>query len=467
MSAAEDSFRVLISKIAKTDNCPVPQCEAEWTLAEDSGEPRCEAGHEWRADMVPALSAEQDADSIDDQIRIEDEQKRRDRELGLSLDDGPECEGADTLAERFAPSATLIEAFLNEPPPPREWVVDRMIPERRVGALVAKGGTGKGHVENALAIAVALGGAFGPFNVSRPRGVILVSLEDDRAEMHRRFAAAFDASAGEDAWSPSLRRDIVDRVRVVDLVGVPRAVLGDELRGHIARLAATLEDPGLVIIDPMGKAIPPGRGLNDQADAGVIVKEFDAIANQTGCACLFAHHVSKFAIRANGELSAGASTGSLQFEDFSRFVVAMKSLDSEEAKGYGLEEKAGRYVELTLTKTNYSPQLTEPVVFERVEGGALRHVPARMRSEVADEEVLVALASAGTWLTRSEWEDRCKDRGIGVRRAKGARTRLVDSSRVERRRNTQSKSDKRDYFAPHPDTRASSFPVEPGQEVAA
>src|SRR5688572_5951942 len=69
---------------------------------------------------------------------------------------------------------------IRKPDPPRvEWVVEGLIPAGVEAGLVAAGGTGKGLLEVALAIHLALGVQWGPFAIPRPRGVLFLALEDD------------------------------------------------------------------------------------------------------------------------------------------------------------------------------------------------------------------------------------------------------------------------------------------------
>lgn len=366
--------------------------------------------------------------------------------------------------DRFSDEETRIGFVFDSEPKKREMLIEDFMPAHESGLLAARGGAGKGHFQMAVTVALALGEDFAGFKVKRPRGVVIVSAEDDHEELHRRMFAALAARFGD--MNEERRRWIRDqlerRVRIVNLRGAVGIGLGDELRERVLRVVEMVEDPGLIWLDPIGRLLPPGSPpgfLNSQEGAGRTVAELDALRSDTGCTPLGVAHVNKAAIRDDGELSGAAVTGSLQLVDFSRWVLALKPLTSKEAADSQLFD--GRYLEAGLTKTNYTAEFEKRLMFRRVEGGALVHVEAKSKTELADEQMLTALLSNGMWTTRERWREIAKDRfDLSKARADEARSRLVFSGRVVDHEVRDGRTSKKG-FAPAPHLRMDSWPLPP------
>jgi len=364
---------------------------------------------------------------------------------------------------RFREDRTSIVFIFDTQPQKRDFLVKGFMPAHESGLLIARGGTGKGYLQLDLAVSLALGEPFGPFGVPKQRGVVLVSVEDDREEFHRRITAALDLRYSSESlnWRTEKRAELVKHIRYVDLRGITNPHLGHELRDRIARTMERVADPGLVLIDPLGRFAPPGTQINSQEGAAQIVNELDAIRQLTGAFTLAAYHVTKSAIKDGGELSGGASSGSLQLEDLSRWVLNLKTLNQKEAGGYGLPAQGHHYIEASVVKTNYSPQLSDPLIFERGKGGALFHVEARRATDIDDEHVLTVLQKAGYWATREDWEREAKEQfEIGEKRACAARTRLIDAGRVAKIEVRESRKSKL-VFAPSDYMRSSKWAEPP------
>ena len=356
-----------------------------------------------------------------------------------------EAKGAELspLQQAFADSSGGIRRMLEMSPPERAWLVRDLLPERCVGLLVAAGGTGKGHAEMQLGLSVALGIPFACWSVPRPRGVLIISREDDHDELHRRLYAAIQARMLQGLSERD--RELLERnLRFVDLVGVPNATLEGPLISAVVEAVDGMEDCGLVVADPLGKLLPTDVecSLNSQEGAGVLHTRLDQILRQTGCAVLAAHHVSKASRRDGKQLDATAATGSSMLVDLSRFALSMASVERKRIEELGLDPSAS-YVELTPSKSNYAPSLPEPVLWRRSKGGALVHVRNRPRGEIDADRVLEALRDLGEPSDRVEWEAACKalEPPIGQHRARAARVALVKSGRVRSERESQESAD--------------------------
>jgi len=367
------------------------------------------------------------------------------------------------FAARFSEERTRIDFVFDTQPKPREFLVSDFMPAHESGMIVAQGGTGKGFFQIELMIALALGEPFGPFEVPKPRGVVVVSAEDDREEFQRRLTCALDLHYSDESidWRHDLRERMVKRIRYADVRGIVKPHLSPELRERIMRTLDYVEDPGLVLVDPLGRFAPPDNPINSQEGAGRIVNELDAIRSVTGCATIVAYHTNKLAVKEGTQLSGGASSGSLQLEDLLRWVLNLKTLTPKDASEFGLDVQGHHYVQGVVTKTNYTPPFSSPLVFERGQGGALFHVKARSKEEIADGHAMTELLRAGNWLTLKAWDAGLKEQyEMTGEVAKNARGRLQRSGRVIRER-VQEGSKYQCVFAPSDANRPTAWPELP------
>lgn len=429
-------------------------------IVADRDEPGRKHARAWAEVLRPIAKRVELVEPIEGKDAADARAAGHDLDSAFARVDEPE----DPTGVRFSDEQTRIAFVFESPPKKREMLVEEFMPAHESGLLAARGGAGKGHFQMAATIALGLGEPFAGFEVKRPRGVVMVSAEDDHEELHRRMIAALTARFGEmdDERKRWVRDQLERRVRIVNLRGAVGIGLGDELRERILRVVGMVDDPGLIWLDPIGRLLPPGSPpgfLNSQEGAGRVVAEFDALRSATGCSVFGAAHVNKAAIRDDGELSGAAVTGSLQLVDFSRWVLALKPLTSREAADSALFD--GRYVEAGLTKTNYTAEFEKRLVFRRVEGGALVHVEAKSRTELADEHMLTALLANGTWTTRERWSELAKERfDLSKHKADEARSRLVLSGRVVDHEVREGRSAKKG-FAPAPHLRMTSWPLPP------
>jgi RecA-family ATPase/5S rRNA maturation endonuclease (ribonuclease M5) len=328
----------------------------------------------------------------------------------LELDEAFEpIEGGvvDTERARFSAASTSISFVFDSDPPPREFLIDGVMPAGESGLIAAAGGTGKGHLQILLALSLAMGAEFCGSNILRPRGVVLVSVEDDRNELHRRFKAALDLwfSDTPPGTMEKCRPAIEKRVQIVDLRGTTSSKLGSGFRENLLPVVDRLEDPGLILIDPLSRLLPEldqTGGVNSQEGAGIVLNQLDALRTETGCGVIAAHHVSKEAIRSGGQLKLTAATGSQQLVDLSRWVMNLAKLTPDEVNKCGLHP--GHYLEAAIPKSNYTPELDRRLVFQRCAGGALRSVAVEDLGESDEERAFTVLQSIGEWTSYADWK---------------------------------------------------------------
>jgi hypothetical protein len=102
-----------------------------------------------------------------------------------------ECERKDLNLALDLSNASVCD-LMDYPPPPRQWLIEDLVPSNIVGLFAAAGGTGKSMLALQLAVSIASGVSFFGFPVSKRGQVLIMSAEDDREEYHRRLGAVVD-----------------------------------------------------------------------------------------------------------------------------------------------------------------------------------------------------------------------------------------------------------------------------------
>ena len=101
---------------------------------------------------------------------------------------------AKELEEQFEPeyfppldgTETPVSEWLKNPPPPRDYLFEEVLPARIVGGVVAVGGTGKGFFILQMGLSLATGQKIGPLEPARKFKVLYLAGEDDQKEILRR-----------------------------------------------------------------------------------------------------------------------------------------------------------------------------------------------------------------------------------------------------------------------------------------
>jgi hypothetical protein len=281
----------------------------------------------------------------------------------------------------FALSSAGVQKYLGSEPPERCWLLTDCLPEKKVGMVVAKGGTGKSMLMLQLAICIATGEDFvGAWQIGEPGAVLLLCAEDDEEEIHRRFYTCTNTMAQGVNDSAEFYKRLDTNLYVKSMVAENNLMTITSSEGevtqtdYVQRLALTVaEVPNLklIIVDPASRF--RGGDENASQDATRFVEALEALAKATGAAVLLVHHMNKGS-SSSAEPSQDASRGSSALTDGVRWQMNLATFTKAEAKEYDfLENERGFYLTATITKNNYAAPQT-PVLIKRGDGGYLHSI---------------------------------------------------------------------------------------------
>lgn len=350
-------------------------------------------------------------------------------------EDGPEPAEAPERPKGLgipSPEDGDVTRLLGLQPPPREFLVEGLIPAGEVGALIGAGGVGKSVFALGLCMAVKSGGpvcGHAGWQVKTPRDVLYLHAEDSHEEAWRRLHAILEEE----------ERHVWDGPAALDRLKGGRRFVFHPLEGRDARLttrggqftqavreiteaAAQFDDLGLIVLDPAVSFL--GGEENSNEDVQLLITACRRIAKQSGAAVLIVHHSSKSAAM-NGRRDASAGRGASAFEAGIRWALVAARMGADEAKAYdlgGCEPRA--YLGIENPKANYGPE-AELAWFQRsAHGPALWYHPPRERAEASAEEeyrrvvdfALRVIAEGREHSKRSFSERYSKEIGIGQKK---------------------------------------------------
>lgn len=296
-------------------------------------------------------------------------------------------------------------------PKPVEWLVDGVLPLATNVVLAAEGGCGKGYMTLDLAMRVAGApaptwgysveehGAFGN-RICKHGPVVIITAEDDKAEMHRRYKA--------------VGRKLEHKVYIVPLPNINESVsfFQKTPTGTIATQwwrdfseQIVAKKPVLVIIDPMAAFVQDDIN-KDPAVGQWVHLQLRKLATSSGACVLINHHMSKAKEEVTSRVMArGLVRGTSAIVDGARGCYVLWQVSDREGstlcKLLGITFSPGKIVKGCLVKNNFRGD-SEIKTYIRSEKGVL--VPSDAKIEIATKndvpailEVLVlAVAAAAT-----------------------------------------------------------------------
>lgn len=269
---------------------------------------------------------------VDDYDRVPDEEY------------GPEVEGRGAEEPSRTSAFYSAASLKGKPIPPREWLVPDMIPHKAVTLFGGDGGTGKSLLALQLCVATVAGTAWAGRS-TRLGAALMISAEDDDAELHRRLDDILRAEgrdyddvarltlrslAGEDAL-----------LAVETAVALTTTTLFKELEARAAEDA-----PGLIVIDTLADVYPANE--NDRAKVRQFVGILRGLALRQSCSVLLLGHPSL-----TGLNSGSGTSGSTAWNNSVRGRLYLSRIVSD-----GFEPDTRKRV-LTVKKNNYGETGTD------------------------------------------------------------------------------------------------------------
>jgi len=242
------------------------------------------------------------------------------------------------------------------PPPPRQWLVEGIIPLKAVTLFAGDGGTGKSLLALQLACSVAYGAPWLGFEtLSGP--ALVVAAEDDRDEIHRRLHAIARVQETPLCEMPGLRILLASGLNAALFSADEWASQGQwshrlgEVECHAREIGARL-----IVLDTSADLFAGNENARRQ------VRQFmaglSALGSNLDAAVILLSHPS-----ASGMATGRAYSGSTAWNGSAR---ARLSLTVAREEGYSAPDPGNRV--LSLEKGNYGP--TGQAIRLRFNGGA-------------------------------------------------------------------------------------------------
>jgi len=306
--------------------------------------------------------------------------------------------------------------FLDEEPPPLNWVLADSLLAGVVGYVAGAQGTGKSRFLLQIGAAVATGDEAFLGEALRParRGKVLaVFCEEDRRVLWRRIRRMFRAFCPRQAESDGNRVVLLPHPAEADFranfIAIPAA--GQDLRlievarsdaqpsrnfFELLNLAKSIPDLALIILDPQSRLF--GQNENDNSAATTFCALLERLAQETGAAVLCCAHTTKGGAKKKdgsmdlqAALHQDAMRGASGFSAAARWQLNLVSLPGKTARAEGVDSKAGdgQYLAGKVCKANDAP-MGETFYLRRDHDGTLRHIePERSEEDKALEAQLV------------------------------------------------------------------------------
>lgn len=212
-----------------------------------------------------------------------------------------------------------------------------------VGALVGESGVGKTFLALEIGMAVACGPDL--LRIRMPNHgtgkVVYFGKEDPIPELQQRIKS-LEAVEGR----------LPSNFEVFSLFGINVNLMRED---HLRVLSSRSRGARLVIFDTLSKF--HNADENDNSQMAQVLGRFDQIANDTGAAVLFVHHVGHHQNRTGGPIKKRIGRGASAITDNSRWTAF-------------LENANGGKIRFGLSKANYSTKAND-LFFQKSETGVL------------------------------------------------------------------------------------------------
>ena len=263
----------------------------------------------------------------------------------------------------------ILHAFETEPPP-----LDFVLPgylAGTVGCLAAAGSTGKTFWALEAAMGVCSGEADAlllKLGISTHGKAVILNAEDPAIILHHRLH-----NIGK-YLAPTARAEVAANLTVSAVVGHGPNLMDKRWQEAVLRVA---EGARLVVLDTLTRWHRSDE--NDNGAMSEILGILEGIAEKTGAAMLFLHHVSKGMAKDGRQGEQQASRGASSLTDNARWQAYMQGMCDEAAKDHGIDpEQRGYYVAWGGNKENYGKKVGKSWLKREI-GGVL--IPVDIEKE--------------------------------------------------------------------------------------
>lgn len=242
-----------------------------------------------------------------------------------------------------------LENAFSQAAPKLDFVFDGLL-AGSVGSIVAAGSTGKSYLALGILIDLATGKNHLGLNIKEcDQSTVYLTIEDPVEILHHRMHAIGEILDEGDKLKAQRKTHIESQVgniiHLVDSNGFYNQLLLDAM-------CKEFMGKRLVILDTLRRF--HGGNENDSGHMSILISCFEYIAQRTGAAILFLHHVNKTSSFQGTGLEQGASRGSAALTDNIRCQINLCTMSIEDAKLYRIDdEERTKYVQLYNSKANY------------------------------------------------------------------------------------------------------------------
>jgi RecA-family ATPase len=261
---------------------------------------------------------------------------------------------------RLALADGMIQ-FSNNPPPPRDYVLQDLIVASKVSVLAGLGGVSKTMLMMQWAVCIALGLSYME-KKTLSGAVMLILGEEDTDEIARRF----NAIAVYMQLTPNQIRLVHERVLAFPMNGLDarltRKIAGSlestEFTAEVVAASKALEAKAGIPVRIIGldhAGLIHGGEFNTREDVVQTMRQVNYIAQETKASVLVLAHSPKTAIAKDKSDSADVA-GSAAWVDLARAVFVLRTMSDDEGKNFGISPNMRRqFAALSVVKNNYGP----------------------------------------------------------------------------------------------------------------
>jgi RecA-family ATPase len=263
-----------------------------------------------------------------------------------------------------------ILASFNNDPPELDFIWPGFL-AGTVGALIAPGATGKSFWALEAAMAVACGMDGGDLLDLKPLysgRVVYLAAEDPAPALIRRVHAIGKF------LDPLAREVIAENLTIEPVMGKRLNVMDVE---HLRRVVDYASGARLIILDTLSRI--HNLDENSNGDMSRLISTLEYIADNTGSAVLYLHHVNKSSARDGKSGQQHAARGASALIDNARWCGFVTRMSDDEAVTLAYQdddkspvglERRNYFVRFGISKQNYDATPLDRW-YERKDGGAL------------------------------------------------------------------------------------------------